>query len=277
MTEKFVLVVSDLHVGSAFGPLPEGFVGSTGVELNLNKGPNEGLNRGQEYLLECWTHFVAAVPDEVDVLIINGDAIDGQNIKERSRFLCETDPQFQARGAAQLIKPLTDRARHIYVSRGSRYHVGPGAEDEEFFGALIHAKKGPDGRYTRPWTHLMVNDVLFDAAHHQTSTIRYRSMPLDREIGFFLERYGRMRQMVPERVVIVRSHVHGSLRCYEEDGFLAVSTPAWKLQDDFAATGRYPNRWISANIGSVGFRVDDDVEVIPYLYEHPAPTCEEVV
>jgi hypothetical protein len=33
---KFVLVVSDMHVGSAYGLLPEGFVGSTGVELNLN-------------------------------------------------------------------------------------------------------------------------------------------------------------------------------------------------------------------------------------------------
>jgi hypothetical protein len=42
---KFVLVVSDMHVGSAYGLLPEGFVGSTGAMLNLNMG--------QEYLWEC--------------------------------------------------------------------------------------------------------------------------------------------------------------------------------------------------------------------------------
>ena len=46
---KFVLVVSDMHVGSAYGLLPEGFVGSTGAMLNLNMG--------QEYLWECWKHF----------------------------------------------------------------------------------------------------------------------------------------------------------------------------------------------------------------------------
>jgi hypothetical protein len=35
---------------------------------------------------------------------------------------------------------------------------------------------------------------------------------------------------------------------------------------------------MSARVGGVGFRVQGtDVEAIPYLYEHPAPTCEEVL
>jgi hypothetical protein len=266
-----------MHVGSAYGLLPEGFVGSTGVELNLNLG--------QQYLWECWKHFIRDVPLKIDALVVNGDAIDGQNVKEKGRFLSETDPEFQARGAAILLQPLLQRVvpgedgrQHIYVSRGSRYHTGDGASDEEFFAAMVKSLPGPDGRHTRPWTHLVVDDVLFDVAHHQSVTIRYRSMPLEREIGFFLERCGRMRQEVPERVVIVRSHTHGSYRNYTECGFTAVSTPSWKLQDAFAAMGRYPNRWMSAHIGGVGFRVQGtDVEVIPYLYDHPAPTCEEVL
>jgi hypothetical protein len=274
---KFVLVVSDMHVGSAYGLLPYGFVGSTGVELNLNIG--------QEYLWECWKHFIQDVPLRVDALIVNGDAIDGQNVKEQGRHLCEVDPEFQAEGAAILLQPLLQRVtpgesgiRHIYVGRGSRYHSGSGAGDAEFFAAMVHARRGPDGRHTRPWTHLVVEDTLFDFAHHQSTTIHYRSMPLEREIGFFLERAGRMRQPVPERVVIVRSHTHGSCRSYTECGFTAVPTPAWKLQDAFAAMSRYPNRWMSAHIGGVGFRVQGtNVEVIPYLYDHPAPTCEEVL
>ena len=52
-------------------------VGSTGVELNLNVG--------QEYLWECWKHFIQDVPPRIDVLVINGDAIDGQNVKEQGR------------------------------------------------------------------------------------------------------------------------------------------------------------------------------------------------
>jgi hypothetical protein len=232
-----------------------------------------------------WGCFLQDVPLKIDTLIINGDAIDGQNVKEKGRFLSETDPEFQARGAAILLQPLLQRVapgeygrQHIYVSRGSRYHTGDGAGDKEFFAAMMKSLPGPDGRGTRPWTHLVVGDVLFDVAHHQSTTIRYRSMSLEREIGFFLERGGRMRQEVPERVVIVRSHTHGSCRSYTECGFTAVSTPSWKLQDAFAATGQCPNRWLSAHIGGVGFRVQGtNVEVIPYLYEHPAPTCEEVL
>jgi hypothetical protein len=158
--------------------------------------------------------------------IVNGDAIDGQNVKEQGRYLCEVDPEFQAEGAAILLQPLLQRVvpggdgrQHIYVSRGSRYHAVDGASDEEFFAAMVHALRGPDGRHTRPRTHLTVDDVLFDVTHHQSVTIRYHSMPLEREIGFFLERCGRMRQEGPERVVIVRSHTHGSCRNYTERGF----------------------------------------------------------
>jgi len=56
-----------------------------------------------------------------------------------------------------------------------------------------------------------------------------------KEKGRFLERCGRIWQEVPEQVVIVRSHTHGSYRSYTECGFTAMSTPAWKLQDAFVA------------------------------------------
>jgi hypothetical protein len=214
----------------------------------------------------------------------SGDAIDGQNVKEQGRHLCEVDPEFQAEGAAILLQPLLQRVapgengiRHIYVSRGSRYHSGSGASDEEFFAAMVHARRAPDGRHTRPWTHLVIDDVLFDVAHHQSVTIHYRSMPLERETSFLLERMARLRRQVPERVVVVRSHTHGTLRCYEESGCLAISTPSWKLRDDFAAMPRTPNRVFSEHIGAVGFRItQDDIGVAKYLYDHPPLICEEV-
>jgi hypothetical protein len=87
----------------------------------------------------------------------------------------------------------------------------------------------------------------------------------------------RLRQQAPERVVVVRSHTHGTLRCYEESGCLVVSTPSWKLQDDFAAMSRTPNRTFSQHIGAVGFRItQDSINVAKYLYEHPLLTCEVV-
>ena len=274
---KFLLALSDLHVGSAFGPWPRDFAGSNGATLYLNTG--------QEYLLSAWGHFIDHLPQTIDVLVINGDAVDGPNDKEEGRFVCETDPQFQAYAAHELLRPVVERVketehgRQVYMTRGSRYHVGTGGQAEEHLGLLLHARREPDGRHTHPWLHLSVNDVLFDVAHHQSYAIRNRGMPLEREISFFLERMARMRQVVPGRAVIVRSHVHGALRIYTEAGIAAVSTPCWKLQDEFAAMSKYPNRTFSERLGAVGFSipVEGMVDLVPYEYEHPQPICEVIV
>jgi len=277
--DKFVLVVSDLHVGSALALLPEGFQGSNGVTLNLNIG--------QQYLWQCWKHFVAALPEVVDLLLINGDAVDGLNRKEESRFLCEIDPDFQARAAFQALSPIAERVarapetgvRNIIMSRGSSYHVGPGGSDgEEMLGLLLQARPGPDGRYTRPWTTMdLFGRAYLDAAHHQSYVIRYRDMPLEREIEFYLSRIARERAVVPKRAVIVRSHVHGSLRVIEEDGVMAISTPCWKLQDNFAALSRYPNRMFSTEIGAVGMWIrEGKIDVVPFTYAHPEVPVEVI-
>jgi len=267
--DKFLLVISDLHVGSAYALMPKGFRASTGATVSLNTG--------QEYLWECWQHFLGLLPQKIDVLVINGDAVEGQNLAEECRFLAEVDPNFQARAAAELLAPVlsqvvsVDKQRQVYMSRGSRYHTGRGATTEETLGLLLAAVPGPDGRHTRPWFHLTMGGVLFDIAHHQSVTIRYRGMPLEREIGFFLERTARRGDRLPAELVIVRSHTHSGYRRYEENHRMAVATPAWKLQDDFAAMSKYPNRFASDDIGAVGFRVSGGhVAIEKNLYPHPA-------
>jgi hypothetical protein len=228
----FVLVLIDLHVGGTCAMMPADFRGSTGARVSLNSG--------QLYLLECWEHFKKSLPQTIDALVINGDAVEGQNYADEARYLTEVDPSFQARAAAQLLAPLLDLVpdidgkKHVYMTRGSRYHVGRGGNPEEMVGAAINAIPGPDGRHARSWLHLsnLTRGVAFDIAHHQSYTIRYRGMSLEREIGFYLERVARQGDVPPDNLVIVRSHTHVGYRRYEEDGRMAVSTPCWKLQDD---------------------------------------------
>jgi len=77
-------------------------------------------------------------------------------------------------------------------------------------------------------------------------------------------------------VALVRAHVHG-YRMLEDDGVIAVSLPAWKLQDEFAKMLKYPNRIRSAFIGHVGVRfTQDSINVVKYLYKHP-PVYTEVI
>lgn len=267
--EKYVLVVSDTHTGSAYGAAPSTFTTSTGNKIDLNDG--------QRYLERCWQHMITQIPESIDVLILNGDLCEGQNLSEQSRGLSEVDPMFQARSAAELLKPLTDRAKEIHLIRGSQYHTGKGAFIEEALGQIIGSERH-EGTYTTAWLTLLINGVEFDVAHKQSYMMRNRSASLEREISFWLERKAiesmRTRKPVPARAVIVRSHTH-VMRLLRTGNILAVGTPAWKLQDEFARLGSSPNRTFPENIGAIGLKVyekphgNKQVHVIPYLYDHP--------
>jgi hypothetical protein len=276
----FELVLSDLHAFHMTGLTPRNFVSSTGATLNLNFV--------QEYLLECWDDFKAQLPDQIDLLILNGDLAEGQQPAEEARCLMEADPEYQANGVIKLLKPITDRVRideygqrMIVVTRGTRYHTGRGGRIEVQVAERLGAIPDSYGRRCWPWFTRTVGGVYHDVSHRQSWTIRYRSMPLEREIGFLMERYGRARRKVPEHVVIVRSHTHYGFKVVQEDGITAISTPCWKVQDDFAQTAISPNRYVPEHVGAVGMYINPPgtrkrVEVVKYLYAHPQEDSKEL-
>jgi len=263
----FMLTVADYHVGSAWSAFPEGFRTSMGGILSLNSG--------QKYLLECHRDLMTRLPDEIDVLNLNGDLIDGNNKFEMARGLSEVDPLWQVRAAEELLSPLADRARHIRATKGSTYHVGKGGGYGEILAQHLGAKEDSRGHCASPWWRYWYKGVYFDIAHRQSTTIRYQSMPMERELDFALERFAKKRLPVPEHFVIIRSHAHWGWGVWREQGATVISTPAMKLQDDYAKGLISPNRIIPDNLGVVGIRVHDElvdgkkVDVIPYLYDHP--------
>ena len=240
------LVVSDLHVGGAFGIFPQGFTGSVGSELLLNEG--------QKYLLECWDWMIRKLPRKLDFLIINGDVADGTSKKDEGRWRTEPDPDFQVLAAKALFlrgkPPLLDRARKIYVSRGSVYHSGAGSYLDEIFAREIGAEKDCMGHYASSWRTISCQGIDIDLAHHRSVHIRYEASQGERELQFD--------RMVADLKggssdIIVRGHGHRYINiCIDGDLFLA--TPAWSLQTDFAKMSRWPNRYLSRLIG--GARID---------------------
>ena len=246
-TQKLTgIIVSDTHIGSAFGIFPEGYIGSTGSEITLNVG--------QKYLLECWDWMLEKVPRKVDFLMINGDVVDGTGRKDEGRWRVEPDPDFQVSAAKMLFlrgnPPLLNRAKRIYVSRGSAYHVETGARLDEIFAREIGATPDRMGHYASSWRILSCDGIDIDFAHHRSAHIRYESTPGEREMQFD--------RMIADLKggssdLIIRSHGHRYVKL-NVDGDLFLATPAWSLQTDFAKMSKYPNRLLSRLIG--GVRVD---------------------
>lgn len=259
------VVLSDPHVGSAYGLFPGGF--------RLSNGSEAGLNLGQVYLLNCWEDFLERIPPTFDLLLLNGDLINGQNVKETGADLTEIDPEWQQRAAYQLLEPLATRAREVYATRGSNYHAGECGRWEEQLAERLGAVPDSWGHHAWDWLLLDVQGVHLDVAHHQSVVSRFVSMPLERE-----EQFATM--VAPWKQggshLIIRSHVHRYSEVHVELQ-QSLSTAAWQLQTRFARMRTMPNRMFSRYIGGLWMelypeRVDTSdyaAAIHPVLYRHP--------
>jgi hypothetical protein len=271
----FALLIADTHIMHMCGLAPvDGWVTHTGNVLQPNTA--------QEYLGECWAHFLDRIPKRFDYLFLAGDIIEGQNKFDQARELCEVDPEFQVRAAEEVIGPLAERAANTIMVAGSDYHEGRGSTGAEALGKALGAvKKGP--HYAPPWRVIVINDkVEIDLGHRQSFTIRYAATPMEREIGFALERSARARKLLPECYVVVRAHTHRGFRVLREHRQLSISVPCWKIQDIYAQKSISPNRLVPDNLGAIGLKIYNEpkegklVHTIPYLYEHPEDPPERL-
>lgn len=233
------LVIADMHVGSAYGIFPPGFTLSTGHGAKLNVG--------QRYLLKCWQHKIKHLPNKLDYLLLMGDLINGSEHKDGGRGLTEIDPEWQTRAAQQLLEPITKRAALIYYLKGSTYHAGVSGTDEERLARTLTTTPDQWGHHSHNWLILNIQGIYLDLAHHQSVVTRYLNMPLEREIQF--AQMSAADDQRPPVDLIIRAHAHRYL-WLNLDGTLALSCPAWKLQDTFVQRSKLPNRRRSNIIGS---------------------------
>jgi hypothetical protein len=231
------------------------------------------LNSGQRYLNEVWDDILDQLPEEIDMLLLNGDICDGDNPAEMCRNLTEVDPTFQVRAAVTKLEPIAIRCKRKYATRGSTYHTGKGGRADKEVAEALGCIPAADGHYARPWLNTKLGGLRVCAHHNQTTTIRYHSMPLEREISFACEYAGRTGQDPPH--ISVCSHVHWGFGVWQEAEMMAISTPPMKLQDQYAQGGKYPWRWRPYEIGVTLLRVYPEkvdgfrAHAVPLVYPHP--------
>jgi hypothetical protein len=140
---KRVAVISDGHCGHVYGLTP----------------PNWqcGLHRPAQRQLWTWFAKNAAEIGHVDVLIANGDMIDGDGPKSGGTELITTDRLTQAEMAAEAIRCFN--ADKVRVVAGTAYHAGHAEEFER----PVADKTG--GTYGGEWFG-EVEGVHIHARHH---------------------------------------------------------------------------------------------------------------
>lgn len=201
---KRVLMVGDLHCGHIVGLTPPRWHSTT-------------------YHVESWNWWKRAIKKlgPIDVLVHNGDGIDGPGDRSGGTEEITTDREEQAEMLVEslsLIKP-----KKLLMTYGTGYHVGK-SEDWESVAAKRLADRLDIPVKLGAHETLEVNGLIFDIKHKiGSSGIPHgRWTPQAKEVLWNMA-WARRGQR-PVANVIVRSHVHYFTFCGEPGSKWAVYT-----------------------------------------------------
>jgi hypothetical protein len=180
-------------------------------------------------LEKAWLQFKKSVKDvgPVDVLVCNGDMIDGRQRKAESGELITHDLDEQVAMASEIVG-LVEFDRVLFTS-GTPYHVSLEGQNFEKQLAARH------GAEVVPQLFLSMEDVTFYFRHAVAhSTIpQGRQTPLSR-----MRLWNALRSMSGEEPladVMIYSHVHYHAGAYGR-GWEVLTTPALQINSNYGQT-----------------------------------------
>jgi len=237
LMSKKVVVIADLHSGHRTGLTPPDY---------QNAYPDK---RYTDLQVKLWKEFTRMVDKQkpVDILIVNGDAIDGRGERSGGTELITTDRNIQCDMAIDAINYV--EAGKIFMLSGTGYHTGNSGEDwEEQIAKRVNAVAFEDHLW------LDINGIVFDVKHHIVNT----SVPYSKGTQISKDRLWNLLwtefEEQPKSDVLIRSHIHNFFFC-GEDNWLGVITPALQGAGTKYGARRRSN---TVHFGIVYFDVGDN-------------------
>lgn len=245
-SSKNVGIISDMHVGS-------------NMALYSGYGPAR-ISPDQVKLRDWWSHCIDKI-GHVNVLLLNGEPINGTNVKQGGFQNWSSDLNDQLGDAERLIKEW--KYENFVMTRGSEYHTQQGWTNYEetlaakldatpysgmFHNAtkqytdtkgrvLLQETKSYDGisyadKRTDYYIFFEIYGRLFNATHHIgfNRWFAYRTTAIAREMADMEFARGKYYGFNRDLDVIIRSHVHYFVHV-EYGNSHGFTTPAWKFPD----------------------------------------------
>jgi hypothetical protein len=193
MKTKKVVVISDLHCGHRGGLTPTAWQ----YKQSDEKNKRWACLQHEIYSWYCKTMDALA---PIDVLIVNGDAIDGRGTKSGGTEQITSDRDVQCDIAIHAIKRAN--AKSIRMLYGTSYHTSSDGEDwEDHISDCVGADIGAHDIFD-------INGVLIDCKHHVGSS----GIPHGRATPILKEHLWSIlwaeQQNQPKVDILIRSHVH---------------------------------------------------------------------
>ena len=204
---KKVLILSDLHCGHLVGLTPPGW------QLNTSLA-DKRLKRIAQYQRAYWDFYTDSLRrhGKFDVVIVNGDCIDGKGEKSGGTECITSDRNEQCEMAVFAIRKAVSAGTKVVMTYGTPYHTGTG---EDFEGNIAHLLDADISGHQ----YLRVDGVTFDVKHKVGSS----QIPHGRHTAIAREHL--WAQLWTEHSATKKADV--LVRCLSED--TEILTPAgWK-------------------------------------------------
>jgi UDP-2,3-diacylglucosamine pyrophosphatase LpxH len=263
-SDPLILFVSDLHVGSTVGIMPN--------EYETYEGQVVRPNSLQLYMLSHWEKCI----QDFEVyrkkrkfwLVLVGDLTEG--IHHKTKQVWSPDAKDHALASIQLLSPLCEKADRVFVCKGTESHVG---NDEESIAKELGATKCPDtGRHAWDTVSIEVGNHLIQCRHHMptSSRVYLEASALSIILGNTQLSYARHKQRIPDIVVSGHRHRFGY---YQDDESAMLALGAWQ------ALTRYGHKVVPGAIFKLGFGVMDWVrgpDQLPYCFVIKQPLKKRI-
>jgi hypothetical protein len=237
-----IVVLSDLHVGSTKGLLPDGYVNVEGAEVNQNAI--------QQWLWSCWLDAREQIGQIIGgrkfALVINGDAIEG--VHHGTKEIWSTEIGDHALAAVQLLAPLANDADRVFMVRGTESHVN---NHEASIGAKLGGDINPElGIAAFDRLTLDVHGVRCVFRHHIGTTMRRGLAGSQLSLSLAEEQLEAAAngEKVPQVIVCSHRHKPG---VYSDNNGMCIVTPAWQVLT------RFGHKVVSAARCTPGFQILD--------------------
>ena len=203
-----ICFISDLHCGHRVGLTPPEYQSAVcGYKFY----------KTQMVLWNWYVDNIKAIKPQI--LVVNGDAIDGRGERSGSTELIAVSRIKQCEMAGVAISVVG--ADEVYMTRGTPYHVGNAEEFEDIIKQHVEIKKIED----HAWYD--INGVVFDVKHMPGGT---SGVPHTAGTGITMDHiwntfWANHNKSQPLSHVTIRSHTH-SFSYHGFDNWLGVLTPA---------------------------------------------------
>ena len=225
---KRVLACSDLHSGHMVGLTPPAYQFKlNGGRVSAEEAPVQKIRnkaaRIQRATWEFWRQEIDKLKP-IDIVIVNGDSIDGKGSRSGATELISADCNAQVEMAAVAL--LQTEAKHYVFTRGTPYHTGEAEDFEDLLADTLARHHNTKSVKIGNHEWVDVNGVVFDCKHKigSSQVPHGRFTALARDVLWNL--LWSVQEEQPRADVVLRSHVHYHVYLGGGDEPLAMTLPA---------------------------------------------------